>query len=160
MCKKCGESMDHLILHCETARAIWLDIFPKLELTQVMPVGTLFANQTTLGGPPQIQAMWKMTPYLYFAVFMIREKQLCFQRQIKCLLKELRFFCISTLFLWDMTIDFNGLSTYNQVLSLYTFLYTWLYLSSNKIVLVIKKYYVVLGVIPNAQAIREWANNE
>lgn len=61
MCKKCNESVNHLLLHYKSAREIWIDIFLRLDLGWVMlaTVGTLLASSTSLGSP-QLQATWKM----------------------------------------------------------------------------------------------------
>jgi hypothetical protein len=37
MCKKNGESMDHLLLHCEVARDLWSYIFSLFGIEWVMP---------------------------------------------------------------------------------------------------------------------------
>ena len=37
MCKKDGELVDHLVLHCEVAHALWCNIFSRLGLPWVMP---------------------------------------------------------------------------------------------------------------------------
>jgi hypothetical protein len=52
MCKKNGESMDHLLLHCEIACALWNTIFSNVGLTWVMlrRVVDLFACWRVLGG--------------------------------------------------------------------------------------------------------------
>jgi hypothetical protein len=45
MCKKNGDTMDHLLLHCEVACVLWNTIFSRFSLSWVMPrqVGDLFA---------------------------------------------------------------------------------------------------------------------
>jgi hypothetical protein len=37
LCKRNGESMDHLWLHCEVACAIWNVFFSRFGLSRVMP---------------------------------------------------------------------------------------------------------------------------
>jgi hypothetical protein len=39
MCKRHGESVDHLLLHCEVAGALWNTIFSRFGLSWVMPLG-------------------------------------------------------------------------------------------------------------------------
>lgn len=62
MCKKSGETVDHLLLHCDVVRALWIEVFSILELAWVMPttVEALLACWTNLRGIPQIKAVWKM----------------------------------------------------------------------------------------------------
>jgi hypothetical protein len=37
MCKRSGESIDHLLLHCEVARELWTLIFLLFEVEWIMP---------------------------------------------------------------------------------------------------------------------------
>jgi hypothetical protein len=37
MCKKSGESMDHLLLHCEITSALWNSLFSCVGVARVMP---------------------------------------------------------------------------------------------------------------------------
>ncbi|KAF5461636.1 hypothetical protein F2P56_017715 [Juglans regia] len=37
MCKRSGETVEHLLLHCETSRALWVEVFSRIELSFVMP---------------------------------------------------------------------------------------------------------------------------
>ncbi|KAG7990850.1 hypothetical protein I3843_02G045100 [Carya illinoinensis] len=41
MRKKDGESVNHLLLHCETARALWCEVFRQVGLNWVMPKSVL-----------------------------------------------------------------------------------------------------------------------
>jgi hypothetical protein len=61
MCKMNGESVDHLLLHCEVARALWNAIFSRFSLSWVMPlrVVDLFACWWT-GGRSRSAVVWKM----------------------------------------------------------------------------------------------------
>jgi hypothetical protein len=62
MCKKNGELVDHLLLHCEIAGALWNTIFSNVGLAWVMPrrVVDLFACWRVPGGRFQLDAVWKM----------------------------------------------------------------------------------------------------
>jgi hypothetical protein len=57
------ESVDHLLLHCEVACALWNAFFRRFGLSWVMPssVADLFACWWT-GGRSQSAAVWKMVP--------------------------------------------------------------------------------------------------
>jgi len=63
MCKMNGESVDHLLLHCEVARVLWNAIFSRFSLSWVMPlrVVDLFACWWT-GGRFWSAVVWKMVP--------------------------------------------------------------------------------------------------
>jgi hypothetical protein len=63
MCKMNGESVDHLLLHCEVAHALWNAIFSRFSLSWVMPhrVEDLFACWWT-GGRSRSAVVWKMVP--------------------------------------------------------------------------------------------------
>jgi hypothetical protein len=63
MCKMNGESVDHPLLHCEVARALWIAIFSRFSLSWVMPlrVVDLFACWWT-GGRSRSAVVWKMVP--------------------------------------------------------------------------------------------------
>jgi hypothetical protein len=37
MCKKTGESVDHLLLHYDVASALWSSLFSRFGLSWVMP---------------------------------------------------------------------------------------------------------------------------
>lgn len=37
MCKKEGESVNHLFLHCEVAKSLWHEIFERMGMAWVMP---------------------------------------------------------------------------------------------------------------------------
>jgi len=63
MCKMNWESVDHLLLHCEVARALWNAIFCRFSLSWVMllRVVDLFACWWT-GGRSRSAVVWKMVP--------------------------------------------------------------------------------------------------
>jgi hypothetical protein len=63
MCKKNGESVDHLLLHCEVACVLWNAIFSRFSPSWVMPhwVVDLFACWLT-GGRSWSAVVWKMVP--------------------------------------------------------------------------------------------------
>jgi hypothetical protein len=59
MCKKNGESVDHILLHCEIAGALWNNIFNSVGLSWVMPrrVVDLFACWRSLWGRFQLDVV-------------------------------------------------------------------------------------------------------
>jgi len=62
MCKNNGESVDHLLLHCEIASALWYTTFSGVGLVLVMPrkVVNLFVYWRAPGGRFQLNAVWTM----------------------------------------------------------------------------------------------------
>jgi len=63
MCKMNGETVDHLLLHCEVARVLWYAILSRFSLSWVMPLWVidLFACWWT-GGRSRSAVVWKMVP--------------------------------------------------------------------------------------------------
>jgi hypothetical protein len=63
MCKMNGETVDHLLLHCEVAHALWYAILSRFSLSWVMPLRVidLFACWWT-GGRSRSAVVWKMVP--------------------------------------------------------------------------------------------------
>jgi hypothetical protein len=54
MCKKEEESIDHLLLHCESAQFLWNAFFSRFGLTWVMPRGVVdLLHCWWLGGRPR-----------------------------------------------------------------------------------------------------------
>jgi hypothetical protein len=61
MCKMNGESVDHLLLHCEVARALWNAIFSRFSLSWVMPLRMVdLFTCWWMGGRSWSAAVWKM----------------------------------------------------------------------------------------------------
>jgi hypothetical protein len=61
MCKRYGKSVDHLLLYCDMAYAIWIAFFSRGGLSWVMPrrVVDLYACWWTFGRP-QSSVAWNM----------------------------------------------------------------------------------------------------
>jgi hypothetical protein len=64
MCKKCGETVDHLLLHCMIASDLWYSIFYLFGLALVMSrwVRDLLACWRKKIGNSQSEDLWKMIP--------------------------------------------------------------------------------------------------
>lgn len=64
MCKSSGESIDHLLLHCEIVMTLWEEFFAWVGITWMMPrrVIDLLASWRGLQGNYQIATIWKMVP--------------------------------------------------------------------------------------------------
>jgi hypothetical protein len=62
MCKRNGESVDHLLLHCEVVYALWNAIFNRFGFSWIMSrVVNLFASWWT-DGRSRSSTVWKMVP--------------------------------------------------------------------------------------------------
>jgi hypothetical protein len=63
MCRRNGESVDHLLLYCDVAYALWSAIFTRFGLFWVMPkrILDLFACWWT-SGRSRSAVIWKMVP--------------------------------------------------------------------------------------------------
>jgi hypothetical protein len=74
MCKINGETVDHLLLHCEVARVLWNAIFSRFSLSWAMPLREidLFACWWT-GGRSLNAVVWKMISS-YFIWCLWRER--------------------------------------------------------------------------------------
>jgi hypothetical protein len=67
MCKKDGESVDHLLLHCEVAHALWCNMFSRLGLSWVMPSSVLdLCAYWCSSGRTRNAVVWKMVPICIF----------------------------------------------------------------------------------------------
>jgi len=64
MCKKNGESMDHLLLHCEVARDLWSYIFSLFGIEWVMPrmVLELLTSWGASVRYGRAKEAWRLTP--------------------------------------------------------------------------------------------------
>ena len=68
MCKECGESIAHLLLHCLAAREIWNFIFSMFNIFWVMPCGVM--DLLSCWGHSccnvRIRKIWDMIPSCLF----------------------------------------------------------------------------------------------
>jgi hypothetical protein len=63
LCKRDGETVNHLLLHCDMASTLWIHVFSRFGMSWVMPkrVIDLFACWWK-SGRPRSAAVWKMVP--------------------------------------------------------------------------------------------------
>jgi hypothetical protein len=64
MCKKNGESIDHLLLHCDVARVVWCSFYRLFGVEWVMPrsVLDLLSGWGTLLSRGPATRLWKQVP--------------------------------------------------------------------------------------------------
>ncbi|KAF5452893.1 hypothetical protein F2P56_021410 [Juglans regia] len=110
MCKSGGESVNHLLLHCEIARTLWDEVFKKMELMWVMPQTVLevLACWASIHGVRQIKAVWKMIPICIMWCLWQERNERTFEDKERTL-EELKMFFFRTLCTWAIAIDFNGM---------------------------------------------------
>jgi hypothetical protein len=80
MCKKDGESVDHLLLHCEVAHALWCNIFSQFGLSWVMPrcASDLCACWCS-SGRTSSAVVWKMVSICIFWMLWRERNNRCFE---------------------------------------------------------------------------------
>lgn len=78
LCKRSGETVDHLLLLCEVAEVVWNEVFSRTRLVWAIPerVVDLFASWRGLKGNHQIAAMWNIIPMsLMWVIWMEKNGQ-------------------------------------------------------------------------------------
>jgi hypothetical protein len=105
--------VDHLLLYCEVARALWNAIFSRFSLSWVMPlwVVDLFACWWT-GDRSRSSVMWKMVPCCLLWCLWRKHNDRHFEDKERTI-EELIFFFFHSLFSWttaflaSLVISFN-----------------------------------------------------
>jgi hypothetical protein len=100
MCKKEGESVDHLLLHCEVAHALWCNIFSRLGLSWVMPscVSELCACWCS-SGRTRSAVVWKMVPICIFWTLWRERNNRCFE-DVESSMEAIIASFLYSLYLW------------------------------------------------------------
>jgi hypothetical protein len=115
-----GESVDHLLLHCEVARALWNEIFSRFSLSWVMPlrVVDLFACWWT-GGRSQSAVMWKMVPCCLLWCLWRERNDRHFEDKERTI-EELISFFFHSLFSWTTAFLAPLVISFNDFLALFS----------------------------------------
>jgi hypothetical protein len=100
LCEADGESVDHLLLHCRVARALWDAFFSRFGLCWVMPstVKDLYASWWT-GGRSRSAVVWKMVLLCIMWCIWRERNDRCFEDKSRSL-EELLHLFFRTLFTW------------------------------------------------------------
>ena len=111
MCKGEGESVNHLLLHCEVARTLWNEVFVRLAMVWVMPktVEATLASWPSIRGRQPIRAMWKMIPICILWSLWRERNERTFEDKERSI-EELKFLFFRTLCNWAIAVDFNGMA--------------------------------------------------
>lgn len=74
MCKVEAETLDHLFLHCEVARRIWITCFSVFDVQWVTmhSVWSFLESWRCLNKEKSIIANWNMMPHKIFLCYMGR----------------------------------------------------------------------------------------
>ncbi|KAG2724440.1 hypothetical protein I3760_01G016600 [Carya illinoinensis] len=101
MCKKDGESVNHLFLHCEVSRFLWDEVLSWTGLHWVMPkdVVDLMVGWKGLKGCKKAASVWKMIPPCLMWCLWIERNRRCFDDKERTL-EDLRVFFMGTLGYW------------------------------------------------------------
>jgi hypothetical protein len=102
LCKRDGESVDHILLHCNLASALWNNIFSRFGISWVMPRSVLdLVACWWKSGRSGSATSWKMVPIcLFWCIW--RERNLrCFENLESSLEEVLELF-FYTLYVWSM----------------------------------------------------------
>ncbi|KAG6705367.1 hypothetical protein I3842_07G176000 [Carya illinoinensis] len=118
MCKGGGESVDHLLLHCDTVGTLWNEVFTRLDMAWVMPktVKAALASWPNVSGRQPIRAMWKMIPLCIMWCLWQERNERTFEDQERSL-EELKVLFFRTLCNWAIAVDFNGVVLHDFLVS-------------------------------------------
>jgi hypothetical protein len=99
LCESEEESVDHLLLHCGAASALWNAFFARFGLSWVMPssVKELYASWWS-GGCSRSAVVWKMVPLCIMWCIWREHSDRCFENSLRS--SDLLHFFLFTLFTW------------------------------------------------------------
>ncbi len=119
MCKKNGESISHLFLHCSAAREIWNFIFSIFGIQWMMPCGIieLLANWGSSCSSMRVRKLWEMIPLCLFWCIWRERNCRNFEGEEKNLM-ELKGMVLCTLMDWS---NATGVGSFFSVLDLLDF---------------------------------------
>ena len=109
MCKRGGETVNHLLLHCEIAKTIWDEVFKRMDMAWVMPETVLdvLACWNSIRGMRQIKAVWKLIPTCIMWCLWQERNERTFEDKERSV-EELKLLFFKTLCTWAIAIDLNG----------------------------------------------------
>ena len=102
MCRRCGKSVDHLLLHCPIAFELWSLVFCLLGLHWVMPhkVFELFESWQGKFRQHRNIDFWRLMPHWLMWCIWSERKARCFEGWERSLLEK--SFFLHTLFAWSV----------------------------------------------------------
>jgi hypothetical protein len=120
LCEADGESVDHLLLHCGTARALWNAFFTRFDLCWVMPrsVKELLASWCS-SGRSRSAVVWKMVPLCIMWCVWSERNLRCFV-DLSRPIEDLIHFFLFTLFSWTVGWLAPRVISFSDFLSLFS----------------------------------------
>ena len=103
MCKNCGESVDHLLIHCPIACELWLLVFCLFGIHWVMPqkVIELFESWQGMFRRHRNIELWRIVPH-YLLRCIWRERNARSFEGCEHSMLEIKSFFVHTLLDWSM----------------------------------------------------------
>ena len=102
MCKRCGESVDHILLHCPIAWELWSLVCCLFGIHWVMPHTVIELSKSWQGkfGRYRNIDVWRLVPHcLIWCIW--RERNARSFEGCECSLLEIKSFFLHTLFEWS-----------------------------------------------------------
>jgi hypothetical protein len=115
MCKRNGESVDHLLLHCDVARELWSAIFSLFGVTWVMPETVLDMLVCWRGqmGNRSVLPVWRIAPLCVLWIVWRERNARCFEDSEKSMI-ELLNFMLHSLFVWTGAFHISLLPSFSH----------------------------------------------
>jgi len=121
MCKKSGESIEHLLLHCEVGCDLWSYILTLFGVEWVMPrmVLELLTSWGASFGYGSAKEVWRLVPLcLMWCIW--RERNVRHFEDIETLMVELRKRLLNMLYIWIASHHSLNVFTYAGFLNLFS----------------------------------------
>jgi hypothetical protein len=115
MCKRSGESINHLLLHCEVARTLWSVLFTLFGVKWVLNgrVLDLMACWKGQRGNKMVMEVWKMAPLCLMWTIWKERNARCFE-DTELTMAELSNRFLKLLFLWAGVLSIPQVSNMQQ----------------------------------------------
>jgi len=123
MYKKSGESIEHLLLHCEVARNLWSYILTLFGVGWVIPrrVLELLTSWGYSFGCGPAKEVWRLAS-LCLMWYLWQERNARYSEDVETLMLELQKRLLNTLFIWIVAHHSSSIFTYTDFLNLFSVL--------------------------------------
>jgi hypothetical protein len=102
MCKRDGESVDHLLIQGDVASALWSAIFSRFRLAWVMPRRVLdLCASWWSSGRTRSTIVWKMVPSCLFWIIWRERNNRCFE-DLENVVVDIVASMLNTLYIWKV----------------------------------------------------------